>query len=77
MLDDKHGRCPLAQSKNPFTCGLTGKTYTAKEMVTRVDHLARGMAEEFGWKPNQGTEWDKVVGIFALNTVCDKILEER
>lgn len=39
-------------------------------MVDRVESLAKGLAKEFGWSPNQGTEWDKVVGIFALNTVC-------
>lgn len=70
MLDDKHGRVPNKHSKNPFTCGISGRTYTALEMVDRVESLAKGLAKEFGWSPNQGTEWDKVVGIFALNTVC-------
>ncbi|KAJ5034990.1 uncharacterized protein L3040_008255 [Drepanopeziza brunnea f. sp. 'multigermtubi'] len=69
MLDDSYGRRPLAQSRNPFTCGLSGRTYTSAQMVERVDYLARGLAKEFGWQPNAGTEWDKVVGIFALNTV--------
>lgn len=69
MLDDKYGRCPLKESRNPFTCGLSGKTYTALEMVDRVDYLARALSKEFGWQPNSGTEWDKVIGIFALNTV--------
>lgn len=70
MLDDAYGRCPLKSSRNPFTCGLSGKTYTAVEVAERVEHLARGLAKEFGWHPNKGTEWDKVVGIYALNTVC-------
>lgn len=71
MLDDNYGRCPLKQSRNPFTCGLSGRTYLAVEMVGRVEHLARALSKELGWQPNKGTEWDKVVGIFALNTVCD------
>jgi hypothetical protein len=71
MLDEQYGRCPLKESKDPFTCGLTGVTYTALEQVDRVDHLARALAKELEWQPNQGTEWDKVCGIFALNTVCD------
>ena len=50
-------------------------------MVDRVDHLARALSKEFGWEPNKGTEWDKVIGIFALNTVCanargEKILKD-
>jgi len=70
MLDDSYGRCPLKKSRNPFTCGISGRTFSATEMVDRVDHLAKGLAKEFGWEVNKGTEWDKVVGIFALNTVC-------
>jgi hypothetical protein len=70
MLNDKYGRVPLKRSRDPFTCGLTGKTYTAQEMADRVEHLAKALSKEFGWSPNQGTEWDKVIGIFALNTVC-------
>jgi len=69
MLNDTSGRTPLKSSRNPFTCGLSGRTYTALEMAERVDHLARTLSKEFGWDPNQGTEWDKVAAIFALNTV--------
>jgi hypothetical protein len=69
MLDDKWGRFPLKESKNPFTCGISGRTFTAVEMASRVEQLARAMSKELGWQPNKGTEWDKVIGIFALNTV--------
>lgn len=69
MLDEKYGRAPLSESKNPFTCGITGRTYSAQEMVKRTESLARALAKEFGWSPNGGTEWDKVLGIFSLNTV--------
>jgi hypothetical protein len=69
MLDDAYGRHPLKYSRNPFTCGISGRTYTALEMVERTDRLARALSKEIGWQPNQGTEWDKVAGIFALNTV--------
>ena len=69
MLDDAYGRHPLKSSRNPFTCGISGRTFTALEMVERTDRLARALSKEFGWQPNQGTEWDKVAGIFALNTV--------
>jgi len=69
MLDDKYGRYPLKKSGNPFTCGLSGRTYSALDIRDRVEFLARALSRELGWQPNQGTEWDKVVGIFALNTV--------
>ncbi|KAG9228505.1 hypothetical protein BJ875DRAFT_508466 [Amylocarpus encephaloides] len=69
ILSDAHGREPTSNSRNPFTCGLSGKTYTAAEHADRVELLSRALAAEFGWHPNQGTEWDKVVGIFALNTI--------
>lgn len=69
MLEDKWGRCPLKESRNPFTCGISGRTYTAVEVADRVECLARSLSKEFGWQPNIGTEWDKVIGIFAFNTV--------
>lgn len=62
----------MNKSQNPFTCGISGRTFTMKQMVERVDHLARGISKEFGWEPNAGTEWDKVAGIFALNTVSHR-----
>lgn len=52
-----------------FTCGVTGKSYSALEVKERVDYLARGLAKELGWQPNQGSEWDKVVGVFSANTL--------
>jgi hypothetical protein len=69
MLDERYGRYPLGYSKDPFTCGITGKSYSALETVDRVEYLASALAKEFGWHPNRGTEWDKVVGIFSVNTV--------
>ena len=69
MLDEKYGRLPFAKSKSAYTCGLTGKSVTAQQQKKDVDSLARALAKEFGWKVNSGTEYDKVAGIFALNTV--------
>jgi hypothetical protein len=77
MLDDAYGRRPVKTSRNPFTCGISGKTYSAQEMVDRTDRLARALSKELGWLPNQGTEWDKVAGIFALNTVRKCLRKER
>jgi hypothetical protein len=73
LLDERYGRHPLGYSKPMFTCGVTGKEYSALDVKERVDYLARGLAKELGWSPNKGTEWDKVVGIFAVNTVRTSI----
>jgi len=69
MLDDQYGRHPLHHSKQPFTCGLSGTGYSALEVRDRVGALGRALSKELGWKPNEGTEWDKVIGVFSLNTV--------
>ena len=70
ILSENYGRYPFNRSRNPFTCGITGKTYSTVEVKKRVDYLARGLAKELGWRPNQGGEWDKVIGVFSANTVC-------
>ena len=69
MLDEGHGRAPFAKSQNPYTCGLSGKSYSWTEVKDRVDYLSRALAKEFNWHPNRGSEWDKVAACFLLNTV--------
>jgi hypothetical protein len=69
MLNEKYGRVAHDSSRDPYTCGFTGKSYSSREVVNRVDHLARSLSKEFGWAPNQGSEWDKTLAVFALNTV--------
>ena len=76
MLNEKYGRHPLGRSKPPFTCGLTGAEYSATEVRDRVDKLARALSQELAWAPNAGTEWDKVAGVFSVNTVWATILEQ-
>lgn len=69
MLSETYGRHPLGYSRAPFTCGLSGAEYSALEVKERVNSLAKGVSKELGWHPNQGTEWDKVIGVFSVNTV--------
>ncbi|KAI6871846.1 phenylacetyl-CoA ligase-like protein [Hortaea werneckii] len=69
MFDENYGRYPLGYSKPPFSDALTGKSYNALEIKERIDHLARALSKELGFKPNEGSEWDKVVACFSLNTV--------
>lgn len=70
MLNEKYGRRPFSNARAPFICGLTGTEYSALEVRDRVDRLARALSKELGWYPNRGTEWDKIVGVFSVNTVC-------
>ncbi|KAI1392337.1 acetyl-CoA synthetase-like protein [Hypoxylon trugodes] len=67
--NEKYGRQPLSRSRNPFTCGVTGKTYTSTEMAERFQLLARALAKRMGWRPNEETHWDKVVGVYSFNSI--------
>ncbi|KAI1181150.1 hypothetical protein F4777DRAFT_573222 [Nemania sp. FL0916] len=67
--NERYGRMPFNKSQNPFTCGLTGKTYTHAEMRERHDFLARALAKRMGWQPNEETPWDKVIGLYSVNTI--------
>lgn len=69
MLDERYGRAPLRSSRPPFICGLSGKSYSAEELSQRVDHLARALCKQLGFRPDEGSEWDKVVAVFSLNTI--------
>lgn len=69
MFDENYGRYPLGYSNPPFTDGLTGRNYSALEVKERIDYVARALSEELGFKPNEGSEWDKVVGCFSVNTM--------
>ncbi|KAM5347636.1 hypothetical protein ACJ41O_007460 [Fusarium nematophilum] len=69
MYNEQHGRKPLALSRNPYTCGLTGQTYTVAEVRQRVDFMARAIAKRLGWSVANGTEWDRVACIFSWNTI--------
>lgn len=67
--NEKYGRYPIAKSHKPYTCGMTGKSYTYAEKSERSQLLARAFKKRLNWFPNEGTEWDRVMGIFTVNTV--------
>jgi hypothetical protein len=77
MFDERHGRRPISESLDAYTCGITGRTISARDQKERVSLLARSLADEMGWGVNQGSEYDKVVGIFALNTVRGTAAEDK
>ncbi|RGP80661.1 putative phenylacetyl- ligase [Fusarium longipes] len=66
---DKAGRKAFSGSKSPYTCGVTGQSRSAAEVAERVDLLARGLAKNVGFDPHDGTAWDRVVAVYALNTI--------
>lgn len=75
LNDESYGRHPPALSKAPFTCGVTGKSYSVLEVRERVESLARALADILNWTPNEGSEWDKVIAVFSLNSVSFIIAE--
>ncbi|KAH9889197.1 acetyl-CoA synthetase-like protein [Xylariomycetidae sp. FL2044] len=66
---ERYGRKPFDKSHNPFTCGLTGKTFSNAEFIERYELMARSLAKRMGWRANEETPWDKVVGIFSVNSI--------
>jgi len=69
VFNDKYRGCLSKSSKSPFTYGLSEKTFSTEDVKDRVDLFAKGLAKDLGWKPNTGTEWDKVLGVFSPNSV--------
>lgn len=69
MFDEKNGRYPLKSSRDPFQCGLSGKSYSFPQTKERVERIARALGKELGFAPNEGGEWDKVVAVFSVNTI--------
>ncbi|KAF5985368.1 putative phenylacetyl-CoA ligase [Fusarium bulbicola] len=69
MKNEAYGRQPIAKSRHPFTCGITGRSYSAPELFERSEFFARALAKRLQWQPNEGTPWDKVLAIFSLNTI--------
>ncbi|KAK5656212.1 hypothetical protein OQA88_4973 [Cercophora sp. LCS_1] len=69
MQNEIYGRCPIAKSRNPFTCGLTGRTHTVAESFQRSNLIAKALSKTMGWEPNADLPWDKVVAVFSFNTI--------
>ena len=70
MLDEQYGRYPIAKSRPAYTSGLSGEAVSIQDVKERVEFLAKALHKELGWSVNGGSEYDKVAGIYALNTVC-------
>ncbi|KAL6694562.1 hypothetical protein J3F84DRAFT_47583 [Trichoderma pleuroticola] len=66
---DRYGRYPIANSRPPFTCGITGKSYSVVEVKNRIEWLSAALASELGFDVNGGSEFNKVIGLFSVNTI--------
>ncbi|EEH46636.1 uncharacterized protein PADG_02734 [Paracoccidioides brasiliensis Pb18] len=69
IFNEKYGRPSLESSRSPFVWAVSEEGYSAVQVRQRVDYLARSFALEFAWHPNRGSEWEKIIGVFSLNTV--------
>lgn len=67
---DEYGRYPIAESLPPFICGITGKSHSAADMKDRIEWLSAALASELSLEVNGGDEFEKVIGLFSVNTVC-------
>ncbi|KAH7121503.1 AMP-binding enzyme [Dactylonectria macrodidyma] len=66
---DEYGRLPRADSRNAYTCGLTGQSLSAEDVHDRTSPLASALAQKLGLKPNKGVPLDKVIAIHSVNTI--------
>jgi hypothetical protein len=67
---EDYGRYPMEASEPPFTCILTGTSYTAAEVRDRIELLATALADQLKWEVGSEKELDKVLSIYSENTVC-------
>lgn len=74
MFDERYGRYSMSKSRPPFICGISGKAPSTFDVKQQIEQLAQGISKELDWLPNEGTEWDKVAGMFSVNTVSASFL---
>ena len=69
ILDEKYRSRALQDSKAPFVCGLSGRSYAVQELRQRIDYLARELSSRLQWHPNTGSPSGKIVAIYSLDSV--------
>ena len=69
IRNEQYGRYPLAKARNPYTCGITGTTYSAAQVAERTDYMARAISKRLGFNPQEESEWERVGAIYSVNTV--------
>jgi hypothetical protein len=66
---ESYGRYPIEESQAPFTCSLTGLSYSAAEVRDRIELIATALAHRLKWSIGDGNELGKVISIYSENTV--------
>ncbi|KAF7563749.1 hypothetical protein G7046_g407 [Stylonectria norvegica] len=69
MLNGCSGMDLQPSGKPPFVDVSTENVYSIKTIRQRVDWVSRSLALDLGWSTNEGSPWDKVVAIHALNNM--------
>jgi acyl-CoA synthetase (AMP-forming)/AMP-acid ligase II len=74
IFSDKYNKNSQYKNNNqddyhPFICAHTSTSYSFPEVRKRVSFLSRALASNLNWHPNKGSEWDKVVAVFSVNTI--------
>lgn len=75
MHQEQYGRYPISKSRNPFTCGLTGKSHTTEAFFSRSEYLGRSLAKRLDWTSSgEASPWERVCCVFSLNSVSMALL---
>lgn len=69
LLQENFGRPKLSQPHSSFVCGISGREYSVPEVSERMTSIAKGLLKNLQWEINSETQWEKVVGVFAFNSV--------
>ena len=60
-------------SPRPFIDSISGTGYDIPETRRRIEYLAAGLANQLGIANISGDVWQRVVGLFAVNNVSQRL----
>ena len=69
VFSDRYRPRKCQDSPAPFIASVDGASYNVEETRQRIEWLATGLADRLQLKDTTGSEWNRVVSIFAVNNV--------
>ena len=69
ITSDEHRPIPFRLARPPFSDGCGEAGTQPAECLRRIDLLSRSLNHILDWRLDHGSEWNKVMAIFTLNTV--------